>query len=266
MVSIVIPVKNESQRLPALLDSIRSQHYQSIEVIVVDNFSTDETPAIGSTRADVFVQVGPERSAQRNAGWQIARGRYVLFLDADMVLTAQVISACVAAAATGHRALFIPERSFGVGFWAECKALERECYVGDESIEAARFFDRCLLEDVGGYDESLVGFEDWDLTRRVIAIAPVGRISEYILHDEGRLRLLTTIRKKMYYARDFATFVSKHGARPADVVPIRAAFLRNLPMLARRPIHGLGVIFMKTAEFSAGGLALAMHLLKRRMD
>ena len=53
----------------------------------------------------------------------------------------------------GARAVALPEQSFGSGFWARCKEVERACYTNDPSTRAARFFERRVAIDVGLYDE-----------------------------------------------------------------------------------------------------------------
>ncbi|MDO8470674.1 MAG: glycosyltransferase [bacterium] len=83
MVSIIIPTLNEAQYLPRLLSSIRDQDYKDYEVIVADAGSTDGTREIA--RSCTVVQGGnPARG--RNEGACVAKGDYLLFLDADVVL------------------------------------------------------------------------------------------------------------------------------------------------------------------------------------
>ena len=66
-VSVVVPTKNVGRTLRRCLESVRAQDHQPLELVVVDNFSTDDTFEIATEFADVAFQLGPERSAQRNA-------------------------------------------------------------------------------------------------------------------------------------------------------------------------------------------------------
>src|SRR5262245_39908172 len=85
-VSVVIPSYNSAAYLPAAIDSVLAQTARDLEVIVVDDGSTDDTP-------DVVARYGPPVrgirqanagvAAARNRGIAEARGRYIAFLDAD---------------------------------------------------------------------------------------------------------------------------------------------------------------------------------------
>jgi glycosyltransferase involved in cell wall biosynthesis len=239
--------------------SIRSQDYRPIELIVIDNQSTDGTLQIASLHADVAETFGPERSAQRNRGALISTGNYLLFIDSDMLLERQVVGDCVdAAQASGLPAVVIPETSVGEGFLARCRALERSCYVGDDQIEAARFFLRDTFKACGGFDERLTAFEDWDLSRRLGGGHSLPRTSSYVLHDEGTLRLAALLAKKKYYARSFALYLRKHGrsaVRQSNLI-LRPAILRNWRRLLRHPVLAAGILSLKTLEAAAAGWGL----------
>lgn len=267
LVSAIVPTRNSGRTLWACLESLREQTHEPLEVVVVDNGSADETVRIAEALADVVLSQGPERSAQRNAGGRRAAGSYLVFIDSDMVLEPAVVSECVAAAAGGAGAVVIPETSFGEGYWARCKALERSCYVGDELIEAARFFDRAVFEACGGFDEGLpAGPEDWDLHERVRAGgAAIGRTAALIHHDEGALRLGDLARKKYYYGRAMADYRRKHpelARRQLSVV--RPAFVRHWRRLAADPVPAAGMVAMKGCEYAAGGAGIALALARRR--
>jgi hypothetical protein len=162
------------------------------------------------------------------------------------------------------KGIIIPERSVGEGFWARCKALERSCYVGDDSIEAARFFDRAAFDAVGGYDETLTAAEDWDLSQRVAQIGSLGRINAYITHLEGRLTLQETMRSKFYYGRTLDRYVRKQpGKAVRQLQLVRPAFVRHWPWLLAHPVLTAGMVVMKTCEFSAGGAGLALASYER---
>jgi glycosyltransferase involved in cell wall biosynthesis len=267
LVSAIVPTRNAADSLRPCLESLTHQSYPYLEILVVDNHSTDATLDIARALTPLVYTRGPERSAQRNAGARAAHGSYLVFLDSDMVLDPTVIERCVqkmwADAAT--KGIIIPERSVGEGFWARCKALERSCYVGDDSIEAARFFDRAAFDAVGGYDETLTAAEDWDLSQRVAQIGSLGRINAYITHLEGRLTLQETMRSKFYYGRTLGRYVRKQpGKAVRQLQLVRPAFVRHWRWLLAHPVLTAGMVVMKTCEFAAGGAGLALASYRRR--
>lgn len=261
LVSVIVPTKNSAVTIENCLKSIRNQTYRNIEIIVVDNFSTDDTQKIAQKYThNVFVK-GPERSAQRNYGAQRSLGEYVLFIDSDMQLSENVIISCVQKIKSNkrHQGIIIPEESFGTGFWAKCKKLERSFYIGVDWMEAARFFDKNVFLEVGGYDKELVGGEDWDLSQRVRKIYRVERIPELIFHDEGNPSLYKIVRKKFKYAKQFTKYTKKQNnsenmRKQTGILSRYQLFFSNPKKLFSNPIIGIGMLFMKTCEFGFGGV------------
>jgi glycosyltransferase involved in cell wall biosynthesis len=266
LVSAVVPTRNSARTLRRCLESVRAQTHPYVEVIVVDNGSADDTRALAETMADRVLSAGPERSAQRNEGARRSAGPYLLFVDSDMVVETEVVAECVKLAGRGADAAVIPETSFGIGYWARCKALERSCYVGDELIEAARFFSRSIFDSCGGFDEELPpGPEDWDLHERARSRgARIERTRAMIHHDEGDLRLGELARKKYYYGRAMAEYHRKHPALARrQLTVVRPAFVRHWRRLASEPVVAGGMVLMKGCEYAAGGAGLAKTLLER---
>jgi glycosyltransferase involved in cell wall biosynthesis len=278
LVSVIVTTKNNQATLDACLASIAAQTYKPIELIVVDNDSADGTLAIARQYTENVLTKTPERSIQRNFGVEQATGRYVAIIDSDMELERYVIEECVAAMqfepqATG---VIIPEESFGRGFWAKCKSLERSFYVGIDAVEAARFFERDIYMSVGGYDETMVSGEDWDLSRRVGKLGEIVRVTPYIHHNEGRLSLVKTLKKKVYYAGEARKYFDKNPVESkllASEGPLARykLFFSRPGKLLRNPITAAGMLFMKTAEYAFGGLGyvlagLSVNKEKARMN
>ncbi|MDB4942577.1 MAG: glycosyltransferase, group 2 family protein [Labilithrix sp.] len=276
LVSVIVPTYQSAQHLEACLRSIREQTWKNLELIVVDNGSRDETCAIAGRWAHQVHQKGHERCVQRNHGVEMSRGEVLLIVDSDMVLTPRVAEACVDVFARDpeKRALVIPERSFGQGFWARCKALERSFYVGVDWMEAARAFRRETFLEAGGYDPEIVGSEDFDLPQRIetkYGAAAIGRIAEEILHDELRLALARTCAKKFYYAQALDGYRSKPGnlgkfARQSSPLERYRLFLSRPERLIEDPLTGAGMLFLKTAEFASGAAGYAYGRVKKRAD
>ena len=202
-VSVCVGVKNGISTAAPFARAVRAQTYPGVELVVVDNFSTDGTAEFYRRHADVFLQQGPERSAQRNLAIQRARGEIVVVLDADQYLSPAVVAECVSLLEDGAHGLFIPEETVAHGFWGACKKFERDFYMaGDLSAEAARVFWRGEVLSIGGYDERQTGSEDWDLSDRMLArYGNFARTRATLLHDEGRIELGSLLRKKRYDPR-----------------------------------------------------------------
>lgn len=86
LVSIVIPTYNQAQYLSEAIESALAQTYRPLEVIVVDDGSTDETPFLLKAYAGQVISLRQENcglAAARNTGWRASHGEYLLFLDSD---------------------------------------------------------------------------------------------------------------------------------------------------------------------------------------
>ena len=270
LVSVIVTTRNNHKTLDACLASIIGQTYHPIELIVVDNNSTDGTRTIARFYTEKVYICGPERCAQRNFAVDKATGEFVAIIDSDMELSPHVIQDCVDVMhyRPNTRGVIIPEESFGVGFWAACKRLERSFYNGNDAIEAARFFSKKTYVEVGGYDESLVSGEDWDLSTRVRALGRIERVTALIRHNEGRLKLIQTLRKKFYYAQKSKAFLRKQTASQrlqngAGPISRYRLFLSRPGHLFRNPFLGFGMLCMKTFEFGFGGLGYLFSKDKR---
>lgn len=249
--------------------SITAQSWPDVELVVVDNYSDDATFQIAGRYADRAVQAGPERSAQRNLAIELSTGEYVLWIDADMVLTPHVVEdAMRLAVARDLTAVFIPEVTVGDGFWTACRSLERKCYVGVEMIEAPRLIKRSWFTAHGGFVADVAGQEDAELRMRLLhQDAPMGHIATYILHDEGRLTFPDIMRKRYYYGRSLPAYnraqpgaISRQGAATAR------AMLRGLPILAGRPVHAGALVGLRACEaaaYAAGAVAESFATRRR---
>lgn len=262
LVSILVHTRNSGRTIREHLTSIKNQSYKNIETIFVDNNSTDNTVKIAREFTDNIYNFGPERSAQRNFAAKKATGAYLLVPDSDMILGKTVVGECVSLMLKNPKIkeIVIPEKSFGIGFWTKCKILERSCYLGVDWIEASRFFDRKTFKDVRGYDENNTGTEDFDLPQRIakkFGKESVGRIKEFIIHDEGRISLRQQLKKKFYYAQNLNIYKKNnldYYNLQINLIKRYLLFLSDPSKLIRNPLVGFGLFFMKTLEFAAGGM------------
>ena len=215
--SVVITTRNEEANIANCIhafDAVRDE----VEIIVVDNASTDATKRIAAELGAKVLDKGPERSAQRNLGWRTASAEWVIVLDADMILPAaligEILSNCRPQPNTVE-AHWIPEVRTGNGIRAKARNFERSFYDGT-CIDALRLFHKSVLEKTGGYDENLIaGPEDWELDIRVLATgAKCTVLKNHLIHNEKQLTLKRMLEKKVYYSKSMATYQAKWKGHP----------------------------------------------------
>ncbi len=259
LVSVIITTKNEEKNIKNCLESIKYQTYpqEKIEIIVVDNHSTDKTKTIVRQYTSQVFDEGPERSAQRNFGIKMSKGKYVLYLDADMILSSTVIKKAVEKIEVSNFksrtsnlslvAFYIPEIVLGNSYWSKVRRFERSFYDGTV-IDCARFIKKDVFEKVGGFNLSMTGPEDWDLDKKIRSIGNVGLLDKYsyttidnrlqkinhnglglvkklgslstlslIYHNEAEFNLKNYLKKKKYYSQSFGNYIQNWGKNDPDI-------------------------------------------------
>ena len=218
LLTAVIPTRNEEANIA---DCIRSfdGFRDDVEVVVVDNSSTDRTKEIARELGARVFDKGPERCAQRNLGWRMSTSKWVVILDADMTLPRQTVEEMLAVVRDREAeadAYWIPEVRTGGGWRVRVRNFERSFYDGT-CIDALRLFRRSVLETVGGYDESLIaGGEDWELDIRILASgAKCALLENHLLHNEKGLSFAKMLAKKAYYAKTFDAYKAKWPDHPS---------------------------------------------------
>ena len=212
--SVVIPTRNEAANIAACVRSFdEAVKSGTVECIVVDNSSSDDTVEIAlSAGAKVLIQ-GPERCAQRNRGLRESKGGWVLFLDADMMLPRETVDEVLAVCGADGPAdaWYVPEVRTGRGLRVKARNFERGFYDGT-CIDGIRLVRREIIEGIGGYDENLVACEDWDLDRRLLAAgAKTATLKGHIIHNEAKTTLRRLLSKKAYYSASVDRYRTKWG-------------------------------------------------------
>ncbi len=100
LISVVIPVYKVEPYLRECVDSVISQTYKNLDIILVDDESPDSCPAIcdeyaeRDSRVRVIHRKNGGLSAARNSGIDIARGEYITFIDSDDYVSRHMLNNC----------------------------------------------------------------------------------------------------------------------------------------------------------------------------
>ena len=147
-ISVVIPSHNHAGFLPEAVASALGQGTCVGEVVVVDDGSTDSTPAVVAAMTDPRIRSlrlgGEGPSAARNAGWRASRSDWVFFLDADDVMTNEEVFAMASAPEAKDRLKANTEEAAARGvFGAPTFFVGDEMFWGQDRVD---FVARALLE------------------------------------------------------------------------------------------------------------------------
>jgi glycosyltransferase involved in cell wall biosynthesis len=260
-ISVIIPTKNEESNIARLLHSLNITR-NKIEVIIADNFSTDNTVKICNSFPVKILSVGPERSRQRNIAAKKSGGDFLVFLDADMELENNTLFSSIKHSAKVDTCYFIPETSRGTKFWERCKGLAKEFNTQDQF--AIRVFPRRVFAKLNGYDENLNACEDWDITDRARKLSKIDFLSAQVIHHEKISNLIKYLTKKFYYGTYLPKYFKKGNKISSRQVPFfRTSFLRVLSMFFSCPSLVVGCTLLMTLETLAGGMGFIYGLVRK---
>lgn len=173
--SIVVPAFNEAAELPATLAALRTALAglpDAAEVIVVDNNSSDQTGEVALAHGADRVVFEPinQIARARNAGAAVAAGDYLIFVDADTRISAELLVKTrehLQRGDVGGGAIIRFEGAisgvgrFGIALWERISRLTRT------AAGSYLFCTREAFQAVGGFDETLYAGEELSLSRRL---------------------------------------------------------------------------------------------------
>lgn len=270
LVSIIIPSFNRGPVLEAAIESAFRQTYPEIEVVVVDDGSTDDTMArlerITSPKLKVLSihrNMGPARA--RNLGIANSRGAYIAFLDSDDTwepwkIEAQMERFRAGGAAVG--AVYCGRRvRLADGAVMEIRPKVRGRVFGallrrNTVPLPTLMVRRSVLTEIGSFDPDLPACEDWDLVLRIAQRYTFDFVAEPAVHYSGS-------GADRMSARARAVFIANHRIfrRYSDREPKREVLAAYLALQSRELLH-LGRSAL-AARYALRSLKLAFDLDER---
>lgn len=182
-VSVIVPVYNGDLFLAAAIDSILAQTYQDLEIIIVDDGSTDDSPQIAQQygiKVKYYSQTNQGVAASRNLGLAAARGEYIAFLDQDDIffphkLSVQVglleLNSNLGIANSGWEIVGQGGVQAAVQPWKQIPNLtSANLIIWKPVFLGAMLFRRSWLDRIEGFDVTLEQTPDVDLVLRLANI------------------------------------------------------------------------------------------------
>ncbi|MDD5564279.1 MAG: glycosyltransferase family 2 protein [Thermoanaerobaculaceae bacterium] len=202
LVSVIIRTKDRPRLLGEAVASVAAQTHQPVEAIVVNDGGVDVGSVVGAFggRLDcrlVNLRPGRGRSAAANAGVAAARGAWVGFLDDDDLLLPDAVATLLDATGGGGGvpygrvdAYFHPEGEPPRLFRVFSRPFDPDALLFENFIPVnACLIPAGVLRDIGGMDERLECFEDWDLFLRLSDRLPFRhvdrQVAEYRIFDQA---------------------------------------------------------------------------------
>lgn len=265
LVSVIVPTHNRLSTLKRAIESVLAQDYPNIELVVVDDGSTDGTWNYLSDRA----KQGPWKVAQneeprgaccaRNQAIELASGEFIANLDDDDYFEPNRISKLLAAFGAGHSAVTSHDGFFTnqgrTRIWKKKRLITHDDLLYKNRAGNAFLTKKSYLTSIGGFDESLRAAQDHDVFVRLAkSHGPVSTVPA-VLHnidDEASNARITTSSVKWIGYYDF---YCKHKAdmnsaqRGSNIyVILKAKGKANVKSLFRFvpvhfwPVEGVGLI------------------------
>ncbi|MBK8957102.1 MAG: glycosyltransferase [Proteobacteria bacterium] len=190
--SVIIPVYNYAHFLRACVESVRAQSVDDVEVLVVDDGSTDDSAAVAASLPGVryIHQANQGLSAARNTGIAACSGEYLLFLDADDQLAPGTLAArlAFARAEIGPGVSVCRTRQFlrtneagealpAAPWWLAPRDLDLRLWHFNIAPPHAWLLHRAVVDAVGGFDTELRACEDYDYWLRALCLGHAPRYS-----------------------------------------------------------------------------------------
>jgi glycosyltransferase involved in cell wall biosynthesis len=257
LISIIIPTKNEERNLGKCLGSILNSSYKNVEIVVVDQNSSDTTKQIarkfGATVINVEATdkyIPPSNS--RNIGFKASKGDYIYHIDADMELKSNLLEEIVSLFRdTTISAIIVPENDISANIWAKAKAFERALYHNTE-MEAARVSRREVFAKIL-YDTSIQSGEDWNIHNEFKKEGRIVRTQETVNHYLGNISLKKEFIKKSQYGTGATHYVKKNRLQLATTfaklcILYFAAILKGL---TKDPRIVIAFIIIRTTDSMA---------------
>jgi glycosyltransferase involved in cell wall biosynthesis len=229
-VSVLMPVRNGALFLPQAINSILAQTLRELELIVIDDASSDATASILRSCTDPRLRVisldTPRGIAHAlNRGIRESTGSWIARMDADDVsmpkrLERQVAFLCrhLEVAACGTWAIDIDEEGsfLGTRQTPRGQALARNCWYPSPLIHPSVVMRAEVIREFT-YDETLDAAQDYDLWFRMASRFRLANLPEYLLLYRVHRDAVTTARESAQLARSLEIFQRHTGRAPNEL-------------------------------------------------
>ncbi|GGM04521.1 glycosyltransferase family 2 protein [Dactylosporangium sucinum] len=281
-VSVVIPNYNYGKTLGACLRSVRQQTLQPIEVIVVDDCSTDDSVRIAEAAGATVVRHAVNRgvSAARNTGVAASRGDVVFFVDSDVALAPEAIEEAVRLLAAEPDCgcvfgVYGPEPLIDDGPVERHRvlhlhfALTRQVGRTETAVFALAAMPRRVFDEIGGFDERLRSAEDDEYSERLRTRYRI-RLTDRMVGYHDEVDRLPDALHEQYRRAQLMPFSARNRMRRGGLavnrttgVAVVALMLATLPLGLLDPAL-LAVPGALLAAFAVADPPLARFVARRK--